>query len=345
MDTLYSVTRDILSTPLSGSNPRKLFYLPQDVLEWGGRICYKSVAKFRSNPDYLKGIIEVEHYDVLEHGFYGALFNLDANIQTESLYYFAYHIGKKFPFLRVDIEPAARKIGLYGNFRVWFAIHMSNYNDIWGLIDRVEMQELIITLNNLAPQIFHLPSWLNSQNMHDSIGGRVRADYANYSSTLRGYNTVVTNTGANVMLLGKTFKTNFTNRYHASFQISNVTRAMTHQLVRHRLLSFSQQSQRYVDASNFTYIIPDSSDDAKAILQDTGDIISQRYRALRSMKIKKEDARALLPNMTSTEIVVSGEEAGWEHFIKLRTAPDAQYEIREVALAIEKILNQDNGVE
>src|SRR4030043_1799396 len=76
---------------------------------------------------------------------------------------------------------------------------------------------------------------------------------------------------------------------YATFRISNVSRAFTHQLVRHRLCSFIQQSQRYVDESNFNYIEPDSIEnnpEAHSIFVDFMDRAKEAYSKLEGMKIK-----------------------------------------------------------
>ncbi|NWF91795.1 MAG: FAD-dependent thymidylate synthase [Syntrophaceae bacterium] len=128
---------------------------------------------------------------------------------------------------------------------------------------------------------------------------------------------------------------------YATFRISGVSRAMTHQLVRHRLCSFIQQSQRYVDESNFHYVEPDSVRDnpeAHSIFIDFMDKARQAYLKLNSLKIKKEDARYVLPNAVETQIVVTANFREWRHIIELRGKPQSQWEIRRVAIEILKIL-------
>lgn len=341
---LYTVTRNIVRPPIVGVNPSKLFYLPQDVLEWAGRICYNTNHKFGTDTAFLEKIIRSEHFDVLEHAYFGAEFTILPEYKIEDWYYFAYAIQKRYPFLRVDIEGLAdRKISLYGNFRVWHEMHSDSFTHLWGFIDNRDMHELMLTLNNLAPLVFALPSWLYSQNEPDSIGGLIRDGYVDAISKAKGFATVYTSSGANVALLGKTLPSEHTKRYHATFQFTGVSRALTHQLVRHRLLSFSQESQRYVDPGNFKYVLPEVSSENKSLIDSIMNSIQTAYRTMRDSGARKEDARVLLPNATMTSIVVSGEEKGWRHFCKLRTAKDAQYEIREVANAVQAMLEADNA--
>ncbi len=130
---------------------------------------------------------------------------------------------------------------------------------------------------------------------------------------------------------------------YATFRIKGGSRAFTHQIVRHRLSSFTQQSQRYVDEKNFEYIIPDSilkNSEAKKIFTDFMDTAKKTYHKLRDLKIKKEDARFVLPNATESEIVISANLREWRHIFELRGDPTAQWEIRKIIIEIYKILKE-----
>jgi len=119
---------------------------------------------------------------------------------------------------------------------------------------------------------------------------------------------------------------------YASFRIKNCSRAMTHQLVRHRLMAVSQQSQRYVNEEDFCYVIPESMP-AEFIddFQNDMEIIGGMYRKWRDRGLKKEDARFVLPNACTSEIVVSADFREWRHILSVRTAKGAQWEIRKAA--------------
>lgn len=341
MEKFYSVTRPILSDTTIGTNPRKLFYLPEDVLEWAARVCYKSTHNFHESTDFLtKKVVEQGHLDILEHGYLGIKARALAEYSVNDLYYFAYIMKHAYPFMGIVIDPADRAVQLNANVRVWHELYKNDFDQIRGLISLQDMQELILALTNMYSKVFTVPTYLETQDKNQ-IGKQIRSEYA--EKNLAGYNCYQTSTGANVILLSKTNKSSYTNQYHATFQLNGVSRALTHQLVRHRLLSFSQQSQRYVDGTNFQYVTPHVDPDSKKIVSDTVTTINEAYRKLRQAGVKKQDARCLLPNAAVTEIVVSGERAGWEHFLKLRTAKDAQDEIRQVALAIQEILESDNG--
>lgn len=124
---------------------------------------------------------------------------------------------------------------------------------------------------------------------------------------------------------------------HASFTFSveDVSRAMTHQLVRHRIASYTQQSQRYVAYDTIEkYVTPPNiahNAEAKKVFDETLERISDAYQKLLKMTIPKEDARFILPNAAKTNIMVTMNARELRHFFNLRCCARAQWEIREVA--------------
>ncbi len=130
---------------------------------------------------------------------------------------------------------------------------------------------------------------------------------------------------------------------HASFRIKGGSRSFTHQLVRHRMASFTQQSQRYVDEKKFKYVIPPSIEkdpEALKVYQEFMEEAREVYRKLREMKIKKEDARFVLPNAVYSEIVITANFREWRHIIELRGSRHAQWEIRKMAIKVLEILKK-----
>ena len=123
---------------------------------------------------------------------------------------------------------------------------------------------------------------------------------------------------------------------HASytFAIDGVSRAMTHQLVRHRLASYNQQSQRYVAFSEEpSYVMPESVAEAGAAEKFDRAVrdVWAAYRELVDAGVPKEDARYLLPNAAESKIVVTMNMRELLHFFSLRCCNRAQWEIRAVA--------------
>ena len=117
-----------------------------------------------------------------------------------------------------------------------------------------------------------------------------------------------------------------------SFAISNISRACSHQLVRHRHMSFSQKSQRYVkEKGQFDYLTPDTIENNPELKQKFDDFmekISEFYLELTSAGIPTEDARAVLPNAASTSMVASLNLRELIHLANLRLCTRAQKEIR-----------------
>ncbi|HOP64264.1 MAG TPA: FAD-dependent thymidylate synthase [Spirochaetota bacterium] len=129
----------------------------------------------------------------------------------------------------------------------------------------------------------------------------------------------------------------------ASFRILGASRSFTHQLVRHRIASFSQQSQRYVDESEFNYIVPPEIAGNEAALNLYREFIEssrQTYARFRELGIKKEDARFILPNALESQIVFSANFREFRSVFNLRLEKAAQWEIRRVCLEMLKVLQE-----
>lgn len=120
-----------------------------------------------------------------------------------------------------------------------------------------------------------------------------------------------------------------------TFGVEGVSRALTHQLVRHRVASYSQKSQRYVsEKEGFDYIIPDSVKNDPKIAERFETIMSEIsgfYREMLDKGIKSEDARYVLPNACETKIIITMNARELLHFFSLRCCERAQWEIREMA--------------
>ena len=127
---------------------------------------------------------------------------------------------------------------------------------------------------------------------------------------------------------------------YATFRISDVSRAMTHQLVRHRLLAVSQKSQRYVSEGNFEWVVPPSVP-AGEVGEINGDmeVLRAMYKKWKDRGLKNEDARFVLPNACTTEMVVSANFREWRHVFHVRCHRRAQWEIRDLCLIMLKELN------
>ncbi len=136
-----------------------------------------------------------------------------------------------------------------------------------------------------------------------------------------------------------------------TFAIEGVSRALTHQLVRHRIASYSQQSQRYVDMRDFSYIVPPSiaSDPvARGEFERVIAEIRKGYERIMQRLAERgisgeeaqQDARFLLPQAAETKIVVTMNCRELLHFFGQRCCQRAQWEIRELAYRMLEICRQ-----
>lgn len=135
---------------------------------------------------------------------------------------------------------------------------------------------------------------------------------------------------------------------HASvtFSVEGISRSCSHQLVRHRLASYTQQSQRYVrinTSSDDWYVIPPSIKEASpCTLKEYKDAmrnLAEKYWTMMKSGINPEDARFILPEATKTSVIVTMNYRELLHFFDLRLDKHAQWEIRELANKMLEALN------
>lgn len=134
----------------------------------------------------------------------------------------------------------------------------------------------------------------------------------------------------------------------ATFYITGVSRALTHELIRHRHLSYSQLSQRFVNEEDANIVVPPALAEKENGLAEHMDkalslyewLVKERMEAGVPRKQAREAARAVLPNMTETRIVVTGNLRAWDEVTKRRTAPDADAEIMEVMQMVRDELHE-----
>lgn len=131
----------------------------------------------------------------------------------------------------------------------------------------------------------------------------------------------------------------------ASFEIGGISRSCSHQIVRHRLASYSQESMRYVSMDAQEVVMPPDTigKDAAAlkIFERAVDRVQWAYRNLRDLGIPKQDARFILPIGTMTRLVMTQNLRSWRHFCELRCSKHAQWEIRAVANAVLLLLHSE----
>lgn len=149
---------------------------------------------------------------------------------------------------------------------------------------------------------------------------------------------------------GKIMKACYNSGHHSvlefcdfTFHVEGVSRALTHQLVRHRLASYAQRSQRYCGEDNFDYVIPPSIQKDEDMLHTYTALmgyINMQYKKFQKAGIPNEDARMILPNACETVIEVKMNLRSLIHFMNERLCTRAQWEIRQLALAMKKAVEE-----
>jgi thymidylate synthase (FAD) len=147
-----------------------------------------------------------------------------------------------------------------------------------------------------------------------------------------------------------------------NFIFTGVSRSFTHELVRHRAgFGYSQLSQRYVDESETEFVVPEciaADPELQTVWEESVrqsqeayvklvDGLARRFQHVESAtlrrKLARQAARSVLPNATETKIFVTGNARAWRHFVELRANEHAETEIRQVAVAVLKILQAESG--
>lgn len=128
-----------------------------------------------------------------------------------------------------------------------------------------------------------------------------------------------------------------------TFAVEGISRVLSHQLVRHRIASYSQQSQRYVGEHDFEAIVPPTIAARPEAAEKFTALMAQirtAYEELTELGVPKEDARYVLANATETKVVITMNARTLLHFFSLRCCMRAQWEIRAMAEAMLKEARQ-----
>ena len=276
-----------------------------EFLEYCIRICYKSDPTDEPAEKFVKRISS-KHVSVLEHA--NCIMDIQSSSPELELFriigpfdYDTYH-GRRLFALRAS-RPYPETLRLSGNMRMWMELMDSDYVDVGN--------EMAVRLNTKWPAMFEMPT--------EASGAPPR-----------------------IRLLDENPLTN-TNELAICEMMRHMTltcnlvgdRTMSHQLVRHRLAYFSQESQRFCDygKKGLKFIIPPKILNAEPRIFNMWleDVINDYkvYLALRDVKIPAEDARSKLPNAAKTEVVTTCTLGNWDHVFNQRPRnPKAQWQIK-----------------
>jgi len=293
-----------------------------NLMEFAARLCYASTARMGTAPSFISARVREGHEDIIEHVVITLRWtdtDEPARWRMENRHCEVSQTGK-------------REWVVTGNARVWLHFFRAGI-----------ALEALPLVRQIAPEVYAgLPATAASPvSLPDPVlpEDTLLAELATYEAApLR------------VTLLGYTQPQlpdteTATDHGSACFLFEGISRACTHQLVRHRLASFSQESQRYVELQKggWKAVAPprvQARPAAQAILDQSWRQMQENYRALRELGIRKEDARFLLPNAAETRIVTAMNFRAWQHFLWLRAVDKAaQWEIRHLGLQVLRMLH------
>jgi thymidylate synthase (FAD) len=296
----------------------------ENIIEFAGRVCYRSTHRMGTAGDFIADRVREGHEDIIEH--------VVVTVRVSDL------DGDPAPALRgpaawrmVNRHCEVSDLGggtwlVSGNTRVWV-----------DFFRRGIALAALPLVRGVAPAVFaEFPG--NPALLPEPTG----ADVLSPTHPLTAALLPAQDGPMRVTLLGYTQPQLADPQlafHHGSavFLFEGISRTCTHQLVRHRLASFSQESQRYVDLSKggWNAIVPPAVAENPAAMAELAEfwaLAEAKYARLRELGIRKEDARFLLPNAAETRIVASMNFAGWSHFLWLRAVDKAaQWEIRLMA--------------
>ena len=297
---------------------------PEQLIEYAGRVCYLSTHRMGTAPEFISARVREGHEDIIEHVV--ITFRLD---DTDA------PLRWRILNRHCEVTDLGNHSWLVsGNTRVWLALLRE---------PKVKAEfgsTLLPTLYRIAPKVYAEFATQFAAESGVNGGGTPELPAASSTPEVNLEQLLPTVDGPmRVTLLGYNLPDvddldHLTDHGSATFLFEGISRTCTHQLVRHRLASFSQESQRYVDLSRggWKAIVPDAVANhpvAQAELDEFWRIAEEKYAKLRALGIRKEDARFLLPNAAETRIIATMNFAGWSHFFWLRAVDmAAQWEIR-----------------
>lgn len=277
------------------------------LIELAGRTAYKSEEKITKDSaiKFVQMLMKHNHLSVLEHSNICLEIKIDYRFTLENFVHDILSLLKDRIFFHrnlaiIDDTKSDHRFILSGNLRTWIeSLEYIKKND--GIYNF-----LIIELNKHYPELF---------------------TYTDGRSYLHEYQISTKSLNIKEQL-------ELSNELPI-FCFKIITdRGVSHEFVRHRVLSFTQESQRYVTYnSGLTLINRDHNTELDIKLFN--DIYDQYCNKLNN-NIKQQIARDILPNQTKTELFVSGRFSHWQHFLSLRDSSSAHPYIQEIAKDIKK---------
>lgn len=322
------------------------------IIEYAGRTCYKSFDSIKedSYAKFIKTIIGYGHESVIEHSnlVYIILKPNNKSKESDSDIINRYLINLMMYNGLINVSENQAFYTISGNLRM-FKDLIREYQFVRGINNKYNQ-----ILEDIKNSFYRLPEYFFEDMIKDGsmdikkfnkdelfkeattslnfkmLNGYVTVlNHDNFSFKVRGFLTT-TNGVSTVKHLNIS---NYTLKKHNRMTVViEAPRYITHQLVRHRLASYSQSSQRYVRSDSVNVYIPESFKDhhADVIASNHFNNTHNIYNSLIELGINKEDARAVLTNAEMSTVVMTATIEEFEHFIKLRADKAAQNFIRDM---------------
>jgi thymidylate synthase (FAD) len=212
----------------------------------------------------------------------------------------------------------------------------------------------------LARPAFATPEHLDVNWIGESTDGERLAEFAGRLCYMSQHNPANRSTRDYLENIKKQGHGSVLEHANYSLLLEGISRSLTHELVRHRAgFAYSQLSQRYVDESEASFVVPpavagdDALENAWRVQIESAQsayvaLVSQlmeRYGwvtdKIHRRKMAREAARGVLPNSTETKIVVTGNARAWRTMLELRSSEGAELEIRRMAIAVLRVLQEE----
>lgn len=268
--------------------------------------------------DFVKMLLKNKHYAMLEFSWYVVEIPLPSNnfnLASEMMHYYN---SKKY--LNCSVERGGLVVS--GNGRAWYEILKEEKT-------RYENLSIIFQLKKINPSLFNF-NFTAIEHVKINILAK---------EEIQNNNEIVTKA-----LKVKT-KEDRNKHDWIAVTFDNVSRGFTHEIVRHRTLSFAQTSTRRIPMKDFSIVIDglmmNNSVDYKKI-DDCMKNVQETYNYLLHRGYKKDEIRQILPIGVAGQIIVAGNIQSWKNMFELRTAKDAHWEIRLVMNDLRENLI-DNG--
>jgi thymidylate synthase (FAD) len=216
------------------------------------------------------------------------------------------------------------------------------------------------TVTLLARPTFTTPEHLPVNYIGESTDGERLAEFAGRVCYMSQHNPAKRSTREYLDNIKKQGHGSVLEHANYTLLLEGVSRSLTHELVRHRAgFAYSQLSQRYVDESEASFVVPPAvAGDAalegawRAQIESAQSTyvalvaqLMERYGwvtdKIHRRKMAREAARGVLPNSTETKIVVTGNARAWRTMLELRSSEGAELEIRRMAIAVLRVLQQE----